>query len=239
MNNMQSDHCEALPYEPQAATEKINPFQLRRFLKTHKKKLFFVIALIFCGVLTVALSNWFIINSTRGQVYNHLENLPPCDVALVLGSSIISYHCGLRLDAAAALYKAGKVRHLLVSGDNHIRSYDEPSDMKNELLRRGVPATAITCDYAGFRTLDSVVRASRIFGQRRLIIVTQRFHTYRSLAIARHEGIDAVAYCAGEVPPGYRRGPELREVLARTLAVVDLYILHRQPKFLGKPEVIG
>jgi SanA protein len=194
------------------------------------------LAVVLAGVAWTGIANLYIIKSTQSRVYDKLADVPPRDVALVLGAQ--GPHLARRLQAAAELYHAGKARHLLVSGDNHIKSYDEPSEMKAGLIRLGVPAGAITCDFAGFRTLDSVIRARKIFGQDKLIIVTQRFHTWRALASARRYGIDAVAFCAEDVPPQWRSFPKRREVAARAVAVLDLYILHRGPKFLGSKEPI-
>src|SRR5579871_6317361 len=126
--------------------------------------------------------------------------VPEMDVALVLGAAPIGPEGGpnryfeYRLDAAAALWKAGKVKYLLVSGDNSTPDYDEPSAMRAGLIKRGVPADAIYRDFAGLRTWDSVVRAQSIFGQKRLIIVSQRFHLSRALFLARETGIEACGF---------------------------------------------
>jgi SanA protein len=132
----------------------------------------------------------------------------------------------------------GKVKHLLVSGDNHAVGYDEPSDMKQAVLALGVPESAVTLDYAGFRTLDSIVRAKEVFGQTKLTIVTDRFHAYRAVFIARHCGIEAVAYCSAEVPVKWSAEARLRECGARVKAVLDLFVLNTHPRFLGPKEEI-
>lgn len=130
------------------------------------------------------------------------------------------------------------MRHLIVSGDNHVAGYDEPSEMRNALLGAGVPASVITLDYAGFRTLDSVVRAKSVFGQSRFVVVSQGFHCERAVFIARRSGIDAVGFVA-QSPAGTGgvmvRG---REVLARTAAVLDVYVLGTRPRFDGPAEPI-
>src|ERR1700743_2024650 len=113
--------------------------------------------------------------------------LPEVDVALVLGAAPIGPEGGAtryfegRLDAAAELWRAGKVKFLLVSGDNRRPDYDEPSAMRAGLIARGVPADAIYRDFAGVRTRDSVLRAKSVFGQQRLIIVSQGFHAARAI----------------------------------------------------------
>ena len=138
-----------------------------------------------------------------------------------------------RMEAAAALYHAGKVRHILVSGDNSTNNYNEPRDMRKKLLNLGVPKEAITMDFAGLRTLDSVIRSKEIFQQRKIIIVSQAFHNYRAIFIAQYHGIDAIAFNA-EYPAAATSKTLWREFFARPKAILDLYFLGTQPKFLGK-----
>ena len=178
----------------------------------------------------------------ESQVYHDPALLPVNDVGLVLGTSKESGgpgrpnpHFYNRIEAAAALYRAGRVKHLLVSGDNGTRGYDEPADMRAALQARGVPAEAVTLDDAGFRTLDSVVRAKEVFGQSRLTIITDRFHAYRALFLARHHGIDAVAFPSAEVEVRWSMKARVREWFADTKACLDLYVLQTQPRFLGPP----
>ena len=180
-----------------------------------------------------------------GRVFRSLNAVPPRDVGLVLGTSKETrrgkpnLHFNQRIVAAAALYRAGKIRHLLVSGDNHIASYDEPDDMRHALIAAGVPAGAITCDYAGFRTLDSVVRAKEIFGLTHCTIISEEFHCPRALWIAQRHGLDAIAFAAPDVGlKSWSLRAEVREQFARSWCAVDLCLLHRGPKFLGRKEPI-
>ena len=180
-----------------------------------------------------------------GRIFASVTTVPANGVGLVLGTSEVTrsgqpnLHFIQRIAAAAALYQAGKVQHLLVSGDNHSASYDEPTDMRNALIAAGVPAQVITCDYAGFRTLDSVVRAKEIFNLPRCTIITEAYHCPRALWIARQHGLEAVAFAAPDVGlKSWSFRAELREQFARTWCAVDLYLLHRQPKFLGPKEPI-
>ena len=146
-------------------------------------------------------------------------------------------HCNHRIAAAAALYRAGKVQQLLVSGDNHAASYDEPTDMRNALIAAGVPPSAITCDYAGFRTLDSIVRAQEVFGLSRCTIISEEFHCPRALWIAEKHRLDAIAFAAPDVGlKSWSVRALIREQLARTWCSVDMYLLHREPKFSGPKE---
>ncbi len=193
-------------------------------------------------VLVVLLSNRWVINSTDAYMYTNWALLPFNDVGLVLGTSKYlesgkpSPEFRGRITAAAALYNNGKVRHLIVSGANPDDTYNEPRRMYQELVKLGVPETAITMDFAGFRTLDSVTRAQAIFGLTRYTLVTQRYHSYRALFLGRKLGMDVVAYLApatSEGGMGIRNPP--REIFARTKAVFDLFLLRTQPKFLGEP----
>jgi SanA protein len=136
------------------------------------------------------------------------------------------------------LFKQGKIKHFIVSGDNRTRYYNEPSEMKKALIKQGVPATAITLDYAGLRTLDSIVRSKEIFGQDEITIVTQTFHSYRALFISDYYEIDAVAYVTNEPESADGEMVHWREYLARAKAVLDLYVLKTEPRHLGQKEPI-
>jgi SanA protein len=181
--------------------------------------------------------------AAAGRIFRSAATVPEREVGLVLGASRTTrrgapnLHFTSRIETAAALYKAGKVHHLLVSGDNHTATYDEPTDMMNALMAKGVPAAAITRDYAGFRTLDSVVRAKTVFGLKRCLIITEAYHCPRALWIAQNHGLEAVAFAAPDVAvKSWSLRAEAREELARTWCALDLYVLHRQPKFAGPKE---
>ncbi len=195
-------------------------------------------------LLTAVAINGWIVRSGAAVTFTDPARLPVNDVGLVLGTSARTLggyanpHFQARVAAAARLYQAGKVRHLLLSGDNHIQGYDEPSDMQEALARLGIPEAAMTLDYAGFRTLDSVARAKAVFGQTRLTIITDDFHVSRALFLCRAYGIDAVAFCSDEVPLEYSGKPRMREWLARVKAWLDVYILRTAPKFYGPPVEI-
>ncbi len=180
--------------------------------------------------------------AAKGKIFRSIETVPVNDVAMVLGTSKFTsrgntnLHFTQRIAAAAELFHAGKVRHLIVSGDNSVAHYDEPTDMRDALIAAGVPSDAITCDYAGFRTLDSIVRANSVFALNRFTIVTEEFHCPRALWIAQRHNLDAVAYAAPDLNFRWSARVKIRETLARTLCAVDLYVLNRQPKFPGPPE---
>jgi SanA protein len=192
--------------------------------------------------LTIA-ANRICKHAAAGRIFTSVETVPANDVGLVLGTSKLTrrgnpnLHFRQRIAAAAALYQAGKVRHLLVSGDNHIAGYDEPTDLREALVDAGVPADAITCDYAGFRTLDSVIRAREVFSLQRCTIITEEFHCPRAVWMARQHGLDAIAFAAPDVGlKSWSLRADVREQLARDWCAVDLYLLHRKPKFLGPKE---
>ena len=195
-------------------------------------------------VLVVVACNVWIVKSTEEKVYADLEELPDHRVALVLGTSHRSVDGGpnpffeKRIEMAAMLYEMGKIDHFILSGDNSSRYYNEPLEMQKALLERGVPASAITLDYAGLRTLDSVVRSKKIFGQNKITIITQPFHSYRALFISSFYEMDAVAMVADDPQLRQTFKVRLREYLARTKAVLDLYVFKTSPRFLGEKEEI-
>ncbi len=206
------------------------------------KNLIYILSILFGGTALMILgSNLWVITTSKQHVYNTIKEIPSNDVALVLGSGkktrrgTINLYFKYRMQAAANLYKSGKVKHLLVSGDNHATQYDEATDMRDYLIQLGVPSRAITCDYAGFRTLDSVVRAKKVFGQKRITIISQNAHNERAVFLAKTHGIQAIGYNAQDVPSKYSKKQHVREYLAKFKAVLDTYVLFCQPKYLGNP----
>lgn len=191
-------------------------------------------------ILFVVGCNLWVIQSTKGQVFTEAEKIPENKVALVLGTSKYSrtgranLFFTYRMEAAADLYQKGKIRHFILSGDNSLSYYNEPKDMKIALKKKNIPDSVITLDYAGFRTFDSVVRSKKVFNRDTITIVTQEFHVYRALFISRHYDIEAIGFATTQVPEGYSLFTRMREYLARCKAVIDLYILKKSPKFLGK-----
>ena len=188
-------------------------------------------------------SEWAVRRAAAGRVYERLDEIPPADVALVLGCSKsladgrANYFYATRLDAAAELFRTGRVRGIIASGDNSRSDYSEPDDMKADLAARGVPERFIACDYAGLRTLDSVQRVSRVFGQRSVIVVSQRAHVERAIFLAQADGIEMTGCVATSAPRWWQVRLRLREVLARGAAVLDV-ALGRGPKYLGPREAV-
>ena len=147
-------------------------------------------AVLYCNVRVQSVG--------RPRTYDNVEDIPHRHAALLLGTTPktrighTNKYFTYRIDACAALYKAEKVDRIIVSGDNRRRNYNEPEEMRKALLAKGIPNSVIFLDYAGFRTLDSVVRAREIFGQDCITVVSQRFHNERAIFIAKKKKIDAI-----------------------------------------------
>ncbi|RYZ10179.1 MAG: hypothetical protein EOO73_00980 [Myxococcales bacterium] len=175
-------------------------------------------------------------------VYARASELPAARVALVLGCSPRvaggrrNQFFIARMAAAAELYHSGKASYLLLSGDNSRPSYDEPTEMKLALEGLGVPSERLVLDYAGFRTLDSVVRAKEVFGVKRVIVVSQHFHNVRAVYLARARGLEAFGYDAAEVGGLGGAWPKVREVASRIFAVLDVRVFGTRARFGGPPE---
>lgn len=205
------------------------------------------IVLLFCLFFFICctllfLADFYVGAFSAGRVFGNLSEVPHCWAALVLGcGKYVEGRPNLfyqyRIDAAAALWRAGKIDAVLVSGDNSRKDYDEPSSMKADLVEKGVPAEYIALDYAGFRTLDSVIRAEKIFGLDDYVIVSQPFHCRRAVYLANKNGQSAIGYCANDVTGASGFKVRLRETLARAKAVSDV-LTAKQPKFLGQQETL-
>ncbi|MCR9420749.1 vancomycin high temperature exclusion protein [Vibrio sp. RM-69-4] len=203
----------------------------------------YVSVLLFISSLFVLGIDRWVSWQAEKQIVTEQNQVGQFQVAVVLGTSkylgkTLNDYYTHRIEAAIALYEQGKVKGFLLSGDNAHRSYNEPWTMKRDLLRAGIPSEHIYLDYAGFRTLDSIVRAKRIFETDNFLIISQQFHCERALFIANYHNINA--QCLAVAGPTTRSGfkVRLREVFARTKAFLDLYITNTQPKFLGPKEPI-
>jgi SanA protein len=196
-------------------------------------------------LVVIFLARAVVLGASRGSEYSAVEDVPKNKVGLVLGCVPFlsdgqpNAFFNHRMTAAQELFKAGKVDYLLVSGDNHIKGYDEPTDMKNALIKRGIPADRIVCDYAGFSTLDSIVRADKVFQEDTYTVISQRFHNQRAIYIGQKHGLNVVGYNAADVAKRFSLKTRVREQAARVKTVLDIYVLKRGPKFLGEPIPIG
>jgi SanA protein len=198
---------------------------------------------VLCGV--VLISDQIVARAASGRCFDDLTTCPEVNVALVLGCTPRvsgdrpNRYFTSRMDAAALLYHSGKCRYLLVSGDNGRSDYDEPTAMRDALLDRGVPESAIVRDHAGFDTLDSVLRAREVFGQDAFLVVSQAFHNERAICIARHHGIDAHGWNAEAVKGASAAKTRFREKIARVKTMLDLHLWKSGPKYLGPQLAIG
>ena len=191
-------------------------------------------------LVIIAIANIAIELGTQGKTYANTSEIPPNKVGLVLGTAkflkngTVNLYFKYRIEATVKLYKAGKIEFVLVSGDNRKKDYDEPTDFMNELIANGIPESKIFLDYAGFRTLDSVVRAKKVFGQNSLTFISQEFHNERAIYLAQQNDMTTVGFNAKDVSKRYGIKVKIREYLARTKVFVDI-LFGVAPKFLGEP----
>ena len=204
-----------------------------------KKIVITCVVSIIAVILFIITAHWIISSKSKDYVYNDIDIIPENKVGLLLGTS--KYNAGgninayykYRIDAAIRLYKAGKIHYVVVSGDNSSKTYNEPGEMKEDLIAGGIPAEKIYPDYAGFRTLDSVVRINKIFGQEKFTVISQKFHNERAIYIAQRHGLEAVGYDARDVNSQYGLKTRIRERFARVKVFIDL-LTRKQPKYLGE-----
>lgn len=202
------------------------------------KRLIVGLGIVLCVSLlsAFALDRW-IGWKTAPYIYDDLAALPERQVGVMLGTAkyyrvgALNQYYLFRIQGAINTYNSGKVSYLLLSGDNALQSYNEPMTMRRDLIAAGISPSDIVLDYAGFRTLDSIVRTRKVFDTNDFTIITQRFHCERALFIAMHMGIQAQCYAVPS--PKNMMTIRLREVGARLGTLFDLYILKREPRFLG------
>lgn len=208
---------------------------MKGIVKTIKRLLYFFIFLI----ILIITPDIYITVYSSVYIYDDINKVPFNKCGLLPGTSKYRAEGGVnpyftqRLDAAAQLYKSGKVQYIIASGDNREVYYNEPKVMIASLVERGVPEDKIFPDYAGFRTLDSVVRARDVFGQNSITLISQKFHNERGVYIGRNHGMDVVGFNAAN---SYESGSikiRIREVFARIKALIDIHIIKETPKFLG------
>jgi SanA protein len=208
-------------------------------MKKYRKPLLITLAFLSVFLILTMYANQVIIEKSKAFVTDDINQLTTTKVGLLLGTSKTMKNGSEndfffnRIDAAVQLYQSGKIKYIIVSGDNSKTYYNEPLDMKTELIKRGIPDSVIHLDYAGFRTLDSVVRAKEIFGQNSYIIISQKFHNERAVYIARRKGIQAFGYNAKEVVAYKGLKTKLREYFARDKVFLD-FLFGVEPKFMGE-----
>lgn len=194
-------------------------------------------------ILLFVWANFRVLVVSHSYVSDKVSALPNVKVGVVpgtiryLASGSPNLYFSYRIDAAVKLYQSGKISHLLISGDNGRKGYNEPLDMKNALMEQGIPESVITLDYAGFDTYDSMIRAREVFGQDQFIVISQEFQNERAIYIARRFGIEAYGFNAQDVTQygGFRT--KIRETLARVKAFVEVQ-LGVKPTYLGEKVLI-
>lgn len=217
-------------------------FELNRFIKA----LLYVGAVFVLGFFIFIVLACMRISSCAFFTYNSYNDIPTHKVGLLLGTAPNvapgqpNDFFTNRIMAAASLYHKGKIEYILVSGDNRHESYNEPRMMMNALLKAGVPLDHIVADFAGFSTIDSVLRARHVFMLNDMIIISQDFHNERAIFIAKANGIDAIGFNAAN-PSSFIANFKIsvREFFARIKCVFDVYLLDSKPTYLGDPIAIG
>lgn len=214
---------------------------------TKKKKIIIGISLLVTAflILTPICFYKLVENETSDKLYDDVDSIPYNEVGMVLGTNPNTKYGNKnpyffnRVDAVEMLYKAGKIKYVLISGDNKTKDYSEPDVMRNILVQRGVPADVVYIDYAGFRTLDSVVRAKEIFGQTKMTVISQKFHNERSIVLGEWQDMDIVGFNAKDVEVKrsmYRI--MVREGFARVKLYLDM-LFNKKPHFGGDPITIA
>lgn len=212
-------------------------------MKHAKKVLIGSVVLLLAALVFIWLANHNVSTAAEGKTFDKVDQVPFTKVGLLLGTSKtvkngrINLYFKYRIEAATKLLKAGRITCLILSGDNSTKVYDEPTDMKLELIKNGIDSTKIHLDYAGFRTFDSMVRAKEIFGQNEIVVISQKFHNERSLFIADKLGMRAYGFNAQDVNKRYGLKTALREKLARVKVFLD-FLFGTEPKFLGEKIVV-
>ena len=217
----------------------------RDFSSFVKMSSYFCVVAVLIFALFLMLSV-FRISSYTFNTYDNIEDLPHNKVGLLLGTSPKEVtgqpneYFTYRILAAVELFNAKKIDYILVSGDNRHESYNEPREMQRSLLKAGIPQDRIIFDFAGISTLDSVIRANKVFLQEKFTIISQEFHNERALFIADHHDIKAVGFNALDPDESLLFSKvAIRELFARIKCIFDVYFLNTAPKFLGKPITIG
>jgi SanA protein len=198
-----------------------------------------VLLFVVVGIGVIAYANITAVWASRGRLFDDVTALPKTRVGLVFGTTdrvngLENLYFRYRIDAAQQLWQAGKLDTIIVSGDNSSKYYNEPGKMKQALIERGIPGERIVCDYAGLRTLDSVVRAKEIFGLDSIVFISQRFQNERAIYLAQANGINACGFNARDVVSHAGIKTKVREIGARVLMWLDVHVLGTRPQHLGK-----
>ena len=203
-------------------------------MKRRRQILYSSIAILVILAIIVALCNISVDRNAEGRTFSNINDVPTMQTALLLGTNpktrdgkrpSSSYLA--RINATAELYKHGKFRQLIISGDKR-EGYDEPQTMRHDLTERGVPDSIIMMDGQGYRTLLSLRNSKQYFGVHDMIIISQKWHNERSIFLADKMNIKAVGYNADDVRHPRAIWTHIRELLARVKLFIDLYVTHRE-----------
>jgi len=193
-----------------------------------KKILVFVAIMVMIGLFVVIGCQIAVTSAAKGRMYDDVKEIPHREVGLLLGTSPLgrsgrpNQFYLRRLDATVALYNAGKIDRIIISGARRGDDYDEPTEMRNDLVKRGLPDSIFVLDGEGHRTISSIVRTKEVFAEDSVTIISQKFHNERALFLARHNEIDAIAFNAENTSSRrWRLMMVLRESLARVKAVAE------------------
>lgn len=203
-------------------------------MKRRRQILYFSIAILAILAIIVALCNISVDRNAEGRTFSNINDVPTMQTALLLGTNPktrdgkrpSSFYLA-RINATAELYKHGKFRQLIISGDRR-EGYDEPQTMRHDLIERGVPDSIIMMDGQGYRTLLSLRNSKQYFGIHDMIIISQKWHNERSIFLADKMNIKAVGYNADDVRHPRAIWTHIRELLARVKLFIDLYVTHRE-----------
>ncbi|MGW2785192.1 SanA/YdcF family protein [Streptomyces populi] len=215
----------------------LRPPRLPRLPRTRKGRRRAVQALMVLSVLALLPMTW--LRLSTGDRLRTTADAPRTEVAIVFGAGLWdgepSPYLAHRLDAAAKLYRSGRIEVVLVTGDNSREDYDEPDAMRSYLTAHGVPGRRIVSDYAGFDTWDSCVRARKIFGVHEAVLISQDFHIRRALALCRAAGVRSygIGVAARQDVTWYYGNT--REIFAAGKAALDA-VFEPDPRFLGPEE---
>ena len=214
-----------------------------------------IFAIICLAIMLIC--NQIVVNNAEGKVFSEIDRIKYNKVGLLLGTTpqaritkVKNYFFIYRLDAAEQLYRAGKIEKILISGDEHsLDGVNEPECMRDSLVARGIPASVIVLDGKGYRTINSIVNANKVFGLRSFTIISQEFHNERAIYQAEHLGLDVENLQAYNAKmPKSRRAyiTTIREYFARVKMFWDLFISKESEmspntiqSFLGKPIIIN
>ena len=221
----------------------MNKHKPSKHISNSKKFFSFLFFIIAIALVITYTCNEIIVYTAKGKLYSNVDSIPFNKVGLLLGTS--KYAAGerdnpfydYRIDAAAKLIQSGKIKYLIISGDNGRKDYNEPASMRADLINHGIDSSIIYLDYAGFRTFDSMLRLKIIFGQDSVTVISQPFHNERAIYIASREGINAIGFNANNVSRRVGFITSVREKLARVKVFVD-FLFNTKPKFLGNSITI-